>query len=271
MAPSTRWCTSPVTRLWRLRWVGGGRRCFRGCGRTARLRPPASRNWTSDPRLSFRGFGPRWTRRSRSSCWWTWRWWWGAAIVPTSSSSMAPSSGRWAGRSALRTLLFFSSSSPISTSVAGRLLDLHGAHGYLARQVLQICLLFVKRRDSRGDLGENNLSSKCPDCPRSPVPLENLNSSRLCVSQTVKALNHLKENLKIIHRGEAPPSSSSSCRSVLLRLTLPSSPPRRHQAVQHPPGPERQHKAVRLWHQRSAGGLHRQNQRRGLPTIHGCE
>lgn len=41
-----------------------------------------------------------------------------------------------------------SSSSPASVCLPGRLLDLYGADGYLARQVLQICVLLAKRRDS---------------------------------------------------------------------------------------------------------------------------
>lgn len=97
----------------------------------------------------------------------------------------------------------------------GRLLDLHGTHGYLARQVLQICVLFVKRRDSGGDFRENNLSGECQAdfCPGS----SGASTHTFCLSQTVKALNHLKENLKIIHRGESPPTCCSLWRRSLWR------------------------------------------------------
>lgn len=102
--------------------------------------------------------------------------------------------------------------SPVLVSVPGRLLDLYGTNGYLARQVLQICVLFAKRRDSRGDIRKNNASSKC--CAWRVSRLNVLDSWLLSVLQTVKALNHLKENLKIIHRGEDPPGGDF-CRSLV--------------------------------------------------------
>lgn len=66
---------------------------------------------------------------------------------------------------------------------------------------------------------------------------------------TVKALNHLKENLKIIHRGKTIPDAFLIllCTLVCLFFCIIarfSSFPLRHQAVKHPPGQERQHKAV---------------------------
>lgn len=44
--------------------------------------------------------------------------------------------------------------------VSGRLLDLYGTYGYLVRQILQICILLVRRRDSRRNIRENNISCK---------------------------------------------------------------------------------------------------------------
>lgn len=40
----------------------------------------------------------------------------------------------------------------------GGLLDMHGAHVHLLRQILQIRLFLFRRSDSRGDFRENNIS-----------------------------------------------------------------------------------------------------------------
>lgn len=46
-------------------------------------------------RVRRRESGPRWMRRSRSSCWWTWTWSWEVVIVRTSCSFMVLCSERW--------------------------------------------------------------------------------------------------------------------------------------------------------------------------------
>lgn len=46
----------------------------------------------------------------------------------------------------------------LSLSLSGGLLDMHGAHVYLLRQILQIRLFLFRRSDSRGDFRENNIS-----------------------------------------------------------------------------------------------------------------
>ncbi len=46
----------------------------------------------------------------------------------------------------------------LSLSFSGGLLDMHGAHVYLLRQILQIRLFLFRRSDSRGDFRENNIS-----------------------------------------------------------------------------------------------------------------
>lgn len=45
--------------------------------------------------------------------------------------------------------------------VSGRLLDLYGTYGYLVRQILQVCILLIRQRDSRGNIRKNNISGKC--------------------------------------------------------------------------------------------------------------
>lgn len=44
--------------------------------------------------------------------------------------------------------------------IAGWLLDLYGTYGYLLRQILQICILLIRRRDSRRNIRKNNISCK---------------------------------------------------------------------------------------------------------------
>ncbi len=46
----------------------------------------------------------------------------------------------------------------LSLSFSGGLLDMHGAHVHLLRQILQIRLFLFRRSDSRGDFRENNIS-----------------------------------------------------------------------------------------------------------------
>lgn len=45
--------------------------------------------------------------------------------------------------------------------VSGRLLDLYGTYGYLVRQILQVCILLVRLRDSGGDFRKDHVSGKC--------------------------------------------------------------------------------------------------------------
>lgn len=56
--------------------------------------------------------------------------------------------------------LMFSSESLSNTKhcFLGGLLDMHGAHVYLLRQILQIRLFLFRRSDSRRDFRENNIS-----------------------------------------------------------------------------------------------------------------
>lgn len=93
------------------------------------------------------------------------------------------------------------------SSIAGWLLDLYGTYGYLLRQILQICILLIRRRDSRRNIRKNNISCKFlgfyfPSLQKiKKLLLFSATKHCICILQTVKALNHLKENLKIIHRG----------------------------------------------------------------------
>lgn len=52
----------------------------------------------------------------------------------------------------------FSQSASVFLSLSGGLLDMHGAHVYLLRQILQIRLFLFRWSDSRGDFRKNNIS-----------------------------------------------------------------------------------------------------------------
>ena len=100
------------------------------------------------------------------------------------------------------------------SSVSGWLLDLYGTYGYLVRQILQVCILLIRRRDSRRNIRKNNISCKLIIIEhmsyytwRSVIISRPYSKHLLVFLQTVKALNHLKENLKIIHRGKITPGT----------------------------------------------------------------
>lgn len=56
--------------------------------------------------------------------------------------------------------LFLSNWNLPLTSVSGGLLDLYGAYVYLIRQILQICILCIRWRHSRGYIRQNNISGE---------------------------------------------------------------------------------------------------------------
>ena len=65
----------------------------------------------------------------------------------------------------VKVLLFSSLCQPVDSHapalcVSGRLLDLYGTYGYLVRQILQIRVWLIRRRDSRGNIRKNNISGK---------------------------------------------------------------------------------------------------------------
>ncbi len=92
----------------------------------------------------------------------SWMWSWGAATVPTSSSlrgSFQRGLSAWSAYCLILSLRVFPLKTLVlSLSFSGGLLDMHGAHVYLLRQILQIRLFLFRRSDSRGDFRENNIS-----------------------------------------------------------------------------------------------------------------
>lgn len=92
-----------------------------------------------------------------------------------------------------------------------------------------------------------------------------------CPRQTVKALNHLKENLKIIHRGKFLIFNHWPLFHLHLVTLHHRVSDCRHQTFQHSNGPAGQHQVVWLWHQWPAGGLHSQDQGCRMQALHGGE
>lgn len=163
---------------------------------------------------SLRGFAPPWTRRSRSSCWWTSTWWWGVATVPTSFSSTALSLERsdthpatwpkrtrdpWRFINNLTVLFAFQGDCWICMELMSTSLDKFYKYVYCAlddvipEEILGKITLAVSRR-----------STLYPHIQFHSRHQQHLTKDHVyfLFQQTVKALNHLKENLKIIHRGE---------------------------------------------------------------------